>query len=157
MKLPSIMSCLVAAGIALVSSANATQLNQHAASFHAYIGTDQTLINHWLGGVSNTSPTLSKAVVGTPPRNPHSAGSQVVSITGYNSAAAVTTYCTVYSYNSLGTYVSSKGITATGVVGYWTRAVSFTTAQAPSTASYAVYCTLRPSGANRIHSTRVYP
>lgn len=148
-----------------VSTASALPLNQHAASFQAARGVDQEFINRSTAGVSNTS-AVNKTVVGAPARNPHPNGNQTVSITGWNSNATVNSRCTVYSYSSAGAFVASKGFcmgSAAGCIvpplGYWTHSETFSLAEAPFNASYVVYCTLLPAGANtnRIHSVRVNP
>lgn len=146
-----------AAAVAVVSTGAALPLNGHAAgTFLASSGSQQADINHSVSGVSNIA-TSTRYVYANPPRNPHTAGSQTVGWTGYSNAVGNNNCCTVYSYNSGGTYVSGKTSCITGVAGYYTTSVAFTTAEAPSDASYALYCTLLASSANRVHSYRVSP
>lgn len=160
---------MVLSGISLltVSSVSALQLNQHAASFQAARGVDQQFINRSSAGVSN-SAAVNKVVVGAPARNPHSAGNQIVSITGWNSSLAVNSRCSVATYNANGTFVTSKSFCVGSAAGcvvppappaYWIQSTPFSVAEAPFGASYVVTCTLLPAGANtnRIHSVRVSP
>jgi hypothetical protein len=145
------------AGVALVSTAAALPLNGNASgTFLASSGSQQADINRSTSGVSN-SATASRFVYANPPRNPHTAGNQTVGWTGYSNAVGNNNCCTVYSHNSGGSFVSSKTSCVTGVNGYYTTSVSFTTAEAPSDASYTLYCTLLASSANRVQSFRVSP
>jgi hypothetical protein len=162
------------AGLSLVgvSTASALQLNIGAATFSPYNGTDQPFIRHNINGVQNTT-TVSKTVIGTPPRNPHTVNSQTVSISGWNSnnSATIASRCTIYTYDSSNTFIHSRSFCMGGAAGCinvaapfnWVRSESFTTAQAPGSAYYAVYCTLLPAtsatntNTNRIQSVRVSP
>jgi len=146
-----------AAVVAVVSTGAALPLNGNASgTFLASSGSQQADINRSTSGVSNTA-TASRYVYANPPRNPHTAGNQTVSWTGYSNAVGNNNCCTVYSYNSSGTYVAGKSSCVTGINGYYTTSVSFTTAEAPSDASYTLYCTLLASSANRVQSYRVSP
>jgi len=144
-----------AAGVAVVSTGSALPLYVHGSgSFLAALGSQQADINRSIAGVSNTA-TVSRFVYASPPRNPHSAGTQTVSWTGYSNAVTNNNCCSVFSINSSGSLLASK-TSCVVAMGYYTTSVSFTTGES-SDASYTLYCTLLPSGANRVHSYRVSP
>jgi len=146
-----------AAAVAVVSTAAALPLNGHAAgTFQASSGTQQADLNHSTSGVYNVAAATRYAYA-NPLRNPHAAGNQTVSWTGYSNNIANNNCCTVYSYNSGGGYVAGKSSCVTGVSGYYVTSVAFTVAEAPADASYVLYCTLLASSANRVISYRVSP
>lgn len=164
MKSKSLAMVLCGASLLAVSSAAALPLNQHGASFFAFRGVDEQFLTHATNGVQNTT-NAPKAVVATPARNPQSVGNQTVSISGWNSNATVNSRCSIYSYGPNATLVASRtfcigsaaGCIVPPATGNWTRNESFSVADAPSNASYFVYCTLLAAGANtnRLQAVRV--
>lgn len=152
---------LVLSGVSLVaaSSAFALPLYQHASSFQAVVGSDQQFINHSTIGVYNTA-TVVKRVIGAPPRNPHASGNQLLSVSGSNIGAA-DTRCTMYALNTGGSPFLTKSFCVGSSAGCvpalspWMHSEVFPV----FTGSYAVVCTLLPTGVNtnRVHSVRVTP
>ncbi|HEY5955790.1 MAG TPA: hypothetical protein VIV60_04520 [Polyangiaceae bacterium] len=156
MKKISIVAGVVTAAIAVISTASAVQVNSSAiGTMLSASGADQQYISRSSSGVSNTSAS-TKYVYGLVARNPHAAGNQTVTWTGYSNNVANNNCCSVWAQHE-GGGTTSKQSCVTGVNGYYTTSVSFTTAEAPTNSSYTAYCTLLASGANRVLTFRVNP
>jgi hypothetical protein len=143
---------LVTALASVSSLAHALPINLHAAGFQKHgIGAD---------GIIRTSDSVYNAtgtdmdVISTIPRNPHSAGSQTVTISGWNLNTSVDTRCTICTRTATAS-VTCLGANALSVAGAWTRTVSFSTVQAPVDASFEVHCDLRATHKNEIRLIRV--
>lgn len=156
MKTTSIIAGIVASAVSLISVASAVTVNSAApGTMLASVGTDQQYLNRNTSGVYNTA-TTTKYAWGLVARNPHAAGNQTVGWTGYSNDVANSNCCTIYALH-VGGGATGKTSCVTGVNGYYTTSVSFTTTEAPSTSSYAAYCRLLASSADRVSSFRVTP
>jgi hypothetical protein len=156
MKTVSIVSGVIAA-VSLVSVASAVQINTAAqGTLMTTNGADQVDLMRSTTGVRNTSVSNRYAFASVP-RNPHAAGNQTVTWSGYSNNVANNNCCTIFAIQP-GGGSSAKSACTTGVAGYFVNSIAaFTTLEAPSSAAYVAYCTLLPSSANYVRSFQVSP
>lgn len=147
----------VVAAASLISVASAVPINSAAqGTMQASAGVDQQYLSRSTTGVRNTA-AVAKTAWATIARNPHSAGNQTVGWEGYSTNVANNNCCTVCSLR-LGGAITCKGGCTAGVSGYFVNSsITFTTAEAPATASYTAYCTLLASSANYVRAFQVTP
>ncbi|HEY6879758.1 MAG TPA: hypothetical protein VI299_17140 [Polyangiales bacterium] len=148
---------MLSLGFASVSSlAYALPVNQSGIALIAAQGSEQQYLRYTIQGVSNSGTGVVTAVAALP-RNPHTTGSQTVTITGVNDGTTTNTPCAVCTTNSAGATVSCKAIAGNQGTTAWAQSVSFTVAEAPASATYSVLCSLVPGSGNAISTLRVSP
>jgi len=125
-KLGLVLSGLLVTG--QVGAANANAMTISAASFQDYFNTGSFCVNPVNNGFNNQCSFDTTFAYGIP-KGPSTAGYSVT-FSGFNNAG-VTSTVTVFSNASDGTFLLSQSSNATAA-GKWSKAVSFTAAQAPA-------------------------
>jgi hypothetical protein len=141
MKTYLIVSALALAATAVVSNANATQLNISGVAFHAYNGPEVASIDYLPGGV-RTIATSPRYVIASVDHNPPG---RTIYIDGYHYGSQ-TTSCTVYSYNDNTAFLGSMSVSASSVSGAWSRLITLSLAMSPNWAYYSVLCNIPANG-----------
>ena len=135
MKLRQITGTLAMGLILFASTADAAILTTAAHDFHAASFADQGKVGYGISGVANTG-TSSLSIIGAVKRNPSSAidGSQTVTVEGYN-PSGVTSSGVVWAFNNV---VLTSKLYSASASGAWSKTVTFTAAEAPTTVYYDV-------------------
>jgi hypothetical protein len=141
MKTNLIISALALAATAVVSNANATQLNISGVAFHAFNASEVTSIDYLTSGV-RTIAASPRSVIASVDHNPPG---RTIYIDGLHYGPQ-TTVCTLYSYNDNTTFLGSTTVTASSVTGAWERVISVSVAMSPNWAYYSVLCTIPANG-----------
>ncbi len=129
LRLGCVIGALFLAGQALAYNNNAMTIS--GASFVDRFNTGTRCAEPWNGGLSNSCDT-TQFMYGIP-KGPLTSTTQGYKVTfaGSHSSTA-TTDCTVFSYSADGNYLAYFTNLANNVNGKWTRSVTFTTTQAPT-------------------------
>lgn len=142
MKIRVVAKLLFVALMSAGATANAAIVTTGAHDFHGATAADQASLTYSSYLVQNTG-TETVHVVATVKRNPASAadGSQTVTIEGYNTDGS-SLNGVVYAVNN--SLLTTKTFFAAAGADYFTKTVTFTAAQAPSTIYFDVQISLPP-------------
>lgn len=139
---------IFAALLSVATGASAATISTHGAAFVAYNVGEAINIDFTLGG-ARTNLAGGQTMIASVVRNTISSGSQTFTISGWHNGVQ-TTSCTFLSGNADGGFVASKDASATNVSGAWSRSVTMTAAEVPSTTRVTALCTVPGSFAGNL-------
>ena len=139
-KLGLILGGLLVAG--QVDAANSNAMTISAASFQDYFNNGSFCMNGLNYGMNNQCSSDTQFIYGIP-KGPSTAG-YTVTLEGFHNVANVQTNFTVFSHTHDGTLLASLFNSAT-TSGHWSKAVTFSAAQAPASARLTTIVTLPAS------------
>jgi hypothetical protein len=141
MKNPIFTRALIVLLLSGAATAKATIVTTGAHDFHGATPTDQASMEYSTYAAENGG-AATVLIVATVKRNPASSGTQTVTIEGLNSHATETLRGVVYSLS--GTSLTTKTFFVPAAFGVFSRTVTFTDVQAPSTAYFDLQINLPP-------------
>jgi hypothetical protein len=125
-----------AAVLSIATGASAATISGGSSLFVAFNAGEGVNVDYLVGGARTNLPG-GQSLVAPVIRNTISAGNQTYTLTGWHSGSQTTT-ANVYSTQTDGNIIASKGISANSVSGSWSRSTTFTVAEAPSTAKVSI-------------------
>ncbi|HEY5807015.1 MAG TPA: hypothetical protein VIT67_03565 [Povalibacter sp.] len=141
------------ATLGVTQQASAVSISLHATTCNPYGSTSASQLYYTESGVWNYVPTQARGVICSVPRVPASSGGGSVVVDGSNNSGQRTT-CVAMSFSSTGTFMAAKSFSSTA--GAYTRILSFTSLEMPTSAYVSVICTLPANGGGILRGLRSF-